>query len=96
MGSVLFPLAQPRTFHRRGIKDRVVCNIRLLPLPSVVSRRGSSLTGMGTNDAKLAADNTEFEGTVISRRISPATGGRGEAGAVTGTGGPFPVDGPDF
>ena len=48
------------------------------------------------NDAELAVDDTEVEGTIIARRISPATGAGVGAGAKTGARGPVPVDGPVF
>ena len=54
----------------------------------------SSLNRCGTNDAELAVDDTEVDGTIIARRISPATGAAAGAGAETGTGGHVPVDGP--
>lgn len=54
------------------------------------------LTGMGTNDAELAVDDTEVIETIITRCISPAAGGRGETGAVNEVEEPASVDGPAY
>ena len=66
------------------------------PSPSLHSPRGEilSLNGFYTNDAELAADDTEVEGTIIARRISPVAGAGSGAGSETGAGGPTLVDGP--
>lgn len=56
---------------------------------SLLSFRGDFclLYCIGTNDAKLAADDTEVVGAIIAQRISPAAGDRGGAGGATGAGG---------
>ena len=53
-----------------------------------------SLNEFGVNDAEIAVDDTEVEGTIIARRSNPTTGAEGGAVAETGAGGPVPVDGP--
>ena len=56
----------------------------------------SSLSGFGANDAELAVDDTEAEGTIIARRINQATEAGGGAEAETGAGKPVPVHGPNL
>ena len=81
-------------FCRWGIEDCIIRCVRFHSLPSVTSWGAIFTCGFGANNAELAVDDTEIEFTIIARRISPATGAGGGAGAETGVGGPVPVDGP--